>query len=98
MVEYLPRNADHVFIALADATRRDILAVLRKGEKRITEIAERYPVSLNAVSKHLKILERAGLIRREVLGREHWCTLDAAPLREVKDWAASYDGAGGRKR
>jgi DNA-binding transcriptional ArsR family regulator len=91
MVELKTRINDDVFIALADATRRDILNRLREGAARITEIAERYPVSLNAVSKHLKILERAGLIRRDIVGREHWCSLNARPLREVQAWVSNYE-------
>ena len=81
MVEF---ETDAVFTALSDATRRDILARLRSGSARITEIAASYPLSLNAVSKHLKILERAGLISRTVAGREHWCSLDARPLQRVQ--------------
>lgn len=87
MVECLPIVPDEVFLALADRTRRDILTALRDGRQRITAIAARYPVSLNAVSKHMKILERAGLIRREIEGREHWCSLRAEPLGEVAEWA-----------
>jgi DNA-binding transcriptional ArsR family regulator len=84
-------TADDVFIALGDATRRDILAQLRGGSARITEIAARYPLSLNAVSKHLKILERAGLISRTVAGREHWCSLDARPLQRVQRYLSQYE-------
>lgn len=91
MVEYISRCGDDIFLALADATRRDILDRLASGRQRVTEIAAAYPVSLNAVSKHLKVLERAGLIRREVSGREHWCSLDATPLRELADWAHHYE-------
>ena len=91
MVEYAPRIQDDLFIALADATRRDILDRLARGRSRVTEIASAYPVSLNAISKHLKVLERAGLVRREVTGREHWCSLDPAPLRDLADWAHHYE-------
>ena len=91
MVELHSSDADDVFIALGDATRRDILALLRSGRARITEIAAHYPVSLNAISKHLKILERAGLISREVIGREHWCSLDARPLQRVQSYVAQYE-------
>jgi DNA-binding transcriptional ArsR family regulator len=82
---------DDVFIALGDATRRDILARLRDGSARITEIAARYPLSLNAVSKHLKILERAGLISRNIKGREHWCSLNARPLQWVQRYLTQYE-------
>src|SRR5882757_6015094 len=78
------------FFALADATRRDILARLTTGEATVSELAEPYEMSLAAVSKHLKVLESAGLISR---GREaQWrpCHLEAAPLRDVFKWLESY--------
>ncbi len=78
------------FAALADPTRRAILARLTSGEVGVTELAEPFAMSLPAVSKHLKVLERAGLISR---GREaQWrpCRLDAAPLAEVSDWVQRY--------
>lgn len=76
--------------ALADPTRRAILARLALGESSVTELAEPFAMSLPAVSKHLKVLERAGLISR---GREaQWrpCRLDPGPLREVADWLEHY--------
>lgn len=76
--------------ALADPTRRAILARLASGEASVTELAEPFAISLPAVSKHLKVLERAGLIAR---GREaQWrpCRLEAAPLKEVAEWAEGY--------
>nr|WP_239127189.1 metalloregulator ArsR/SmtB family transcription factor [Asanoa siamensis] len=79
-----------VFSALADPTRRAILARLAEGEATVNQIAEPFPISLQAISKHLKVLEKAGLITR---GREaQWrpCRLDAAPLREVADWVTGY--------
>ena len=78
------------FAALADPTRRAILARLTGGEATVTELAEPFAMSLPAVSKHLKVLERAGLIAR---GREaQWrpCRLEADPLKEVADWVESY--------
>ena len=78
------------FSALADPTRRAILGRLSRGEKSVTELAEPFRMSLPAVSKHLKVLERAGLISR---GREaQWrpCRLKAKPLREVADWVDHY--------
>ena len=78
------------FAALADPTRRAILARLASGQCSVTEIAEPFEMSLPAVSKHLKVLERAGLIAR---GREaQWrpCRLDAGPLKEVADWVERY--------
>ena len=78
------------FAALADPTRRAILARLASGERSVTELAEPFDMSLPAVSKHLRVLERAGLIAR---GREaQWrpCRLDAGPLKDVADWAERY--------
>lgn len=78
------------FAALADPTRRAILARLATGELTVSELAEPFEMSLPAVSKHLRVLERAGLVAK---GREaQWrpCRLDAAPLREVADWAERY--------
>src|SRR6187431_782680 len=78
------------FAALADPTRRAILARLVSGERSVTELAEPFEMSLPAVSKHLRVLERAGLIAR---GREaQWrpCRLEAGPLKEATDWLLSY--------
>jgi DNA-binding transcriptional ArsR family regulator len=78
------------FAALADPTRRAILARLASGERSVTELAEPFEMSMPAVSKHLRVLERAGLIAR---GRDaQWrpCRLEAAPLKEVADWAERY--------
>jgi DNA-binding transcriptional ArsR family regulator len=90
MVEYSEARLSRTFTALADPTRRAILARLKQGSLRVTEIAAPFDISLNAVSKHLKLLERARLVRREVRGRDHYCSLDAAPLGEAARWAASY--------
>lgn len=79
-----------VFAALADPTRRAILARVAEGEASVTELAKPFKMSLPAVSKHLKVLERAGLIAR---GREaQWrpCRLEAKPLQEVADWVGQY--------
>ena len=90
MVEYIQESLDRVFNAVADPTRRAILRALAKHPATITEIAEPFPVSLNAVSKHVMVLERAGLIRREILGREHLCSLDPRPLRDATSWLEGY--------
>ncbi|MES2899260.1 MAG: metalloregulator ArsR/SmtB family transcription factor [Pseudomonadota bacterium] len=84
---------DHLsttFAALADPTRRAILARLAKGESSVTELAEPFAMSLPAVTKHLKVLERAGLIKRGRQAQWRPCTLQAAPLREASDWMADY--------
>jgi len=90
MVEYSEARLSETFTALADPTRRAILARLKEGTLRVTEIAAPFDISLNAVSKHLKLLERARLVRREVRGREHHCSLDAGPLCEAAEWTAGY--------
>ena len=85
MVEYQAHALDQVFAAVADPTRRAILDVLARGPATVTEIAHPFPVSLNAISKHIKTLERAGLIRREVVGREHYCHLRSEERRVGKE-------------
>ncbi|GAA4726080.1 ArsR/SmtB family transcription factor [Phytohabitans rumicis] len=80
-----------VFSALADPTRRAILARLAQGEATVNQLAEPFPISLQAVSKHLKVLERAGLISRGKEAQWRPCRLDADPLREVAVWVAGYE-------
>jgi DNA-binding transcriptional ArsR family regulator len=81
---------DRVLGAIADPTRRAILARLARSEARITEVASAFPISLNSVSKHVRKLEQAGLLRRDVRGRDHVLSLNAAPLAEAADWIAHY--------
>lgn len=91
MVEYgQPEGLDQTFAALADPTRRALLGRLRAGPSTVSELAEPFDVSLNAVSKHLRVLERARLVRREVRGREHHLHLNAEPLRDAVAWTAGY--------
>jgi DNA-binding transcriptional ArsR family regulator len=90
MVEYLSTQLDNTFRAVSDPTRRAILKMLSNRQARVTEIAKSFPYSLNAVSKHLKVLEQAGLIHREIKGRDHICRLDPAPLQEASDWFTFY--------
>jgi DNA-binding transcriptional ArsR family regulator len=82
---------DRIFSALADPTRRAILQRLTNRPATINEIAEPFPVSLNAVSKHVMVLERAGLLRREIKGREHYCWIEPVPLREADAWLRKYE-------
>ena len=82
---------DAVFAALGDPTRRAILTRLRRTPATVTEIAAPFDVSLNAISKHLKVLERAGLLKRERLGREHRLSLVAAPLGKATRWLVDYE-------
>lgn len=82
---------DLAFAALADPTRRRIVARLSRGRTRITDLALPFEMSLNAVSKHVKVLERSGIVKRERLGREHFLQLRGAPLREVVRWVSRYE-------
>lgn len=82
---------DATFAALADPTRRAILARLAGGEVSVTELAEPFAMSLPAVSKHLKVLERAGLIARGRAAQWRPCRLEAAPLKVVADWVGYYE-------
>lgn len=92
MVELLdsPR-LDAVFHALGDATRRRMLRELTGGARTVSQLAEPFEMSLAAASKHIKSLEGAGLIRREVRGRTHVCHLEAGPLAGAHDWLAFYE-------
>ncbi len=89
MVEHI-EALDRAFSALGDATRRAILRRLTEGSATVTELADPFEMSLNAVSKHIRVLERAGLLKREVRGREHWCSLNPLPLSQVTDWTEPY--------
>jgi DNA-binding transcriptional ArsR family regulator len=91
MGEYLTNRLDASFHALAHPARRAILERLRGGSSRVTDLAEPFSSSLNTVSKHLKVLERAGLIERNVQGREHHVRLSAKPLRDIARWVARYE-------
>lgn len=81
---------DVLFGALADPTRRAILSRLARGEATVTELAEPFAMSMPAVSKHLKVLERAGLISRGRLAQQRPCRLEAAPLASVAEWVQTY--------
>jgi DNA-binding transcriptional ArsR family regulator len=84
---------DLTLAALADSTRRAIVRRLSEGEARVTELARPFAMSLNAVSKHIQILERAGLVRRRRSGREHLLSLDPKPLDEAAAWIESQRAA-----
>jgi DNA-binding transcriptional ArsR family regulator len=91
MVELDTRPLDTVFHALGDATRRHMLNELANGERTVGELAQPFAMSLAAASKHIKALENAGLIRREVRGRTHVCRLEAGPLAEAQQWLKHYE-------
>lgn len=91
MVEHTnSAQLDRIFAALADPTRRAILRGLTRRPATINEIAKPFPVSLNAISKHVMVLERAGLLRREIRGRHHHCRIEPRPLRQADAWMAHY--------
>jgi DNA-binding transcriptional ArsR family regulator len=82
---------DRTFAALADPTRRAILSRLTQGAATVTELAEPFAISLPAVSKHLTVLEKAGLLTRKRRGRIHYLSLNAAPLKEAATWITLYE-------
>ena len=86
-----PRVLDGVFRALADPTRRGMLRRLAAGERTITELAEPCAMSFAAASKHVRVLERAGLVHRTVRGRTHRCRLEPKPLADVQAWLTFYE-------
>lgn len=90
MVELNPPPLDTVFHALGDATRRAMLADLAASERTVGELAQPHAMSLAAASKHIKALEQAGLIVREVRGRTHVCRLEPGPLASAHEWLARY--------
>jgi len=90
MVEYGSRLLDRAFGALADPTRRRILAQLAKGEECVTKLARPHAMSLAAVSKHLIVLEKAGLVKRRRDGRVHALRLEAKPMKEAQAWINRY--------
>src|SRR5258707_2034635 len=98
MVEYTITPLDKTFHALAHPIRREMLAHLTHKRFTVLEMAELFDLSLNGVSKHLKVLEQAGLIHREIQGRTHYCSLEAQRLREAAEWLRLYPHLWGRGR
>ena len=90
MVRYPTRLLDRTFGALADPTRRRILEHLAGGDRCVTDLARPYRMSLPAVSKHLRVLERAGLVRRKRDGRVHHLKLEAGPMQQAQAWIEEY--------
>ncbi|KQV90849.1 ArsR family transcriptional regulator [Massilia sp. Root351] len=90
MGEYNTTQLDDLFVAMSDGTRRAILARLAQSDARVTELASAFPISLNSTSKHIRILERAGLVKRTVQGRDHVLSLNAAPMAAAAEWMALY--------
>lgn len=89
MAAAAPANLDRTLVALADPTRRAILQQLSKGEMRVTDLAQPFAISLNSVSKHIRMLERAKLVRRRREGREHLLSFNTQPLDEAAAWIAT---------
>ena len=90
MVNYSPEHLDLTFAALADPTRRRILEELSVGDRCVTDLAKPHAMSLPAVSKHLKVLENAGLISRTKDGRTHSLKLEAEPMKQAQQWIEHY--------
>ena len=90
MVKYSSNTLDRTFAALADPTRRRILGHLAHGDKCVTHLARSHAMSLPAVSKHLRVLEKAGLLRRRRYGRIHEMQLEAKPLKQAAQWVEEY--------
>jgi DNA-binding transcriptional ArsR family regulator len=91
MVEQSRTSLDTVFHALADPTRRAMLGELESGERKIGELAAPFAMSLAAASKHVKVLENAGLVRRRICGRTHLCRIELAPLVAASEWLRHYE-------
>src|SRR3954447_26397663 len=89
VVEY-QAGLDATFAAVADPTRRRILGALTEGEASVGELAEPFDMSLQAVSKHIGVLDAAGLVAREKQGRVQWCRLTATPMRAADEWIGTY--------
>jgi DNA-binding transcriptional ArsR family regulator len=82
---------DAIYRALADGSRRAIVwRLAAEGELKVTDVARPFPISLNGVSKHIKVLEQAGLVRRRVAGRDHWLSLQSEPLAAAHSWIGLY--------
>ena len=91
MVEYnYEQKLNNIFHALGDETRRSLLEKIKSKPIRVTSLAEEYPISLNAISKHIKVLEKAGLIKRNIIGRTHLCEANPEELEKVQVWIKKY--------
>jgi DNA-binding transcriptional ArsR family regulator len=91
MVVQRSPSLDRVFHALSDSTRRAMLRSLAAGERNIGELAAPFKMSFAAASKHVRVLEGVGLVRRRVHGRSHFCRIDPAPLRTANEWLLFYE-------
>ncbi|MET0783488.1 ArsR/SmtB family transcription factor [Leifsonia flava] len=92
MGESTSATLDRVFAAVSDPTRREILLRLSRADERVTDVASNFSMSLNSVSKHVRVLESAGLVTRSVQGRNHVLSLNAVPMAEAAAWMEFYRG------
>ena len=90
MVNNIEKRLNTMFSAMADPTRRGILSQLAGGVRTAGELAAPFDISLPAISRHLRVLENAGLISRQIEGRIHFCHLEATPMKEAADWLSVY--------
>jgi DNA-binding transcriptional ArsR family regulator len=90
MVKQYSPSLDRTFHALAHPTRREMLSRLLGGERNVTELAARLRMSFPAASKHVRVLERARLVRRRIVGRSHLCRLEGQPLADANEWLEQY--------
>jgi DNA-binding transcriptional ArsR family regulator len=97
MVEHYDEHLDHLFQALANRTRREIMGLLAQRPHHISELVPRFDMSLAAVSKHIQSLERARLVTREIVGRNHVCHLNADALSEAYEWLSAYESFWGER-
>ena len=97
MVNISAAKLDVIFSALSDSTRRAMLQRLTKGEMSVMELAEPFDISKPAITKHLKVLENAGLLRRQIIGRIHLCRLVPQPLGEAAEWIVFYENFWNKK-
>jgi DNA-binding transcriptional ArsR family regulator len=97
MVQVQSAQLDHVFHALSDPTRRAMLRSLAGGERKIGDLATPFSMSFAAASKHVRVLEAAGLVRRRIEGRAHICRIEPEPLRSADEWLRFYEGFWSRK-
>lgn len=91
MVNYNSQQLDKIFSALSDSTRREMLARLAERDMSVMDLAAPFSMSKPAITKHLKVLEGAGLMRRSIQGRTHICSLTTTPLSGVADWLKFYE-------
>lgn len=91
MVNYKEQHLSQIFSALSDPTRRAMLVRLRKEEMSVADLSQPFNMTKSAITKHVKILENAGLLKRTIDGRVHYCRLDAKPLKHASDWMKFYE-------